>query len=417
MAMDHSAKQITRRVSPRAGAGGLILCFGLCACVRGGQDQQSGPIDFKAAGVEELRKIIADASVLSGDRLQAYQALLDRDGPQRRSGLMDVLRSADEHYAAMAGAALIQDGDESVTLQEVLQERIVQGSTFQGQILYAIDVVGRPKRLLGVPRALLREMLRRGRPVPYEEETTRTALNVSAKLLATSSEVQDRELFCQAVQVDPSLHGLWFALARGGRLDPVEAELARSVMRDDSYMPLVRVAAGTALAIDDTSAKQFVVEQILHFLQEFWQTNTVFDLLARRYSDQPVSQREMDLMLRYRRDVGVLQALLFLDDTTAKPLTLDYLRSTDVGIRMTLGMVAAKRWPEELLGLERHTFPEGEPGEFDRLLAAIVFYHPRLRAQAIAKGSKEEIERWLADVRKSTIAALSSVAGNIVAGW
>lgn len=414
--MNRCEKRTSRAIGCRVGAGAVILYCGFCVRVCGAQNGLSTPADFKGAEVSELARTIADRAVSSHDRLQAYYALLDRDGPERREGLIDVLRKADEAYAVMAATTLIDQGDESVTLQEVLRERIIEWPTFQGGALRAIDNVGRPKSLLCIPRAILQELVRRGRPAARQGESM-TSVDVAAKLLATSGEVEDRELFRRAVHVDPSSHGLWFGLARGGQLETEEVEFAQSVMRGDSYALLSRVAAATALAFEDARAKQFVVEQLRQFLQEFAPKNILLHVMVRRYVDAPVAQGEMDEMLRYRRDVGILQALLFLDEVTAKALTFDYLRSTDVGIRMTLGLVAAKRWPEELLGVERGTFPEGEPGEFDRLLAAIVFYHPNLRTQSIAKGSEEEIKRWLEYIQKGTVAVVNSFAGNIVAGW
>jgi hypothetical protein len=240
---------------------------------------------------------------------------------------------------------------------------------------------------------------------------------MSARLLSAGNQPEDRGLLWQAVQMNPTLDGCWFALARAGRLECAEAELARMVMENDSLALVARVAAATALASADSTAKRFVVEHIRQFLHTFWQSNINFEVLARRYMDEEVQQAEIDAMLRYQREIDILQALLFLDDTSAKPLTFNYLRSSDVGIRMTLGLVAAKRWPSDLLALDPQTFPEGESGELNRLLAAVTFYHPNLETQALAKGSKDEIERWLEYIRNGTVAVVNGVAGKALGGW
>lgn len=398
-------------------AGAVLLLLGACAGLCAEDEQSPGPIDFQGAKVDDLATMVVDVEFSPQDRMQAYNALLDRRSTERHQGLLKVLRNADEGFSAMAGVTLIEQGDTSVELVTILEERITKWTTHQGGILRAIDSAGRPNRLLRVPRAILREMIEKTRPVPADNESLWASVNMSARLLSAGNQPEDRRLLWQAVQMNPTLDGCWFALARAGRLESAEAELARMIMQNDSLALVARVAAATALASADSTAKQFVVEHIRQFFHTFWQSNINFEFLARRYLDEEVQQGEIDAMLRYRQEFGILQALLFLDDTTAKSLTLDYLRSRDVGIRMTMGLIAAKRWPSDLLALDRQTFSEGEDGELNRLLAAVAFYHPNLESQALAKGSKEEIERWLEYIRNGTVAVVSSVAGNVMGGW
>jgi hypothetical protein len=386
---------------------------------------------LREASTDDLASNVLNRQLSMYERESSYSWLVGRNPTERREGLLRILRDADELFPVKAVWALIRDGDRSVELRELLTERIVKwGVGEQLQTLIVIRRAGEPKELLDVSRAILRDAVDRGGP-PTEYESFDDAwvlppADSAARLLAKSEEPEDVELLRHAVTVYSSSRELWMALARRNALDAPLTKLARSVMNNDSLRISIRVAAALALSRDDAETKKFAIKELREFLNEFAQS-TIIKRIMWTMSLYPDKKRptlsyaelkasEPDVM-RYRRTFSLLDALLFLDEESARPLTFEHLPSVDPGIRLTMALIAAKRWPERFLESDREGFPNDIAGEYEMVLAAVVFYHPHLMDQVAAKSSAMDVNKWLDSIKKDGLEAVFGFGGEVLWGW
>ena len=75
----------------------------------------------------------------------------------------------------------------------------------------------------------------------------------------------------------------------------------------------------------------------------------------------------------YRQHLRLLGMLQFLRIPSSEEITFKYLSAQNQEIRMTLGLVAAMRWPDRLLDGNDGAFSNSE---FESLLVAVTVLHP-----------------------------------------
>jgi len=231
------------------------------------------------------------------------------------------------------------------------------------------------------------------------------------RLLVASRDPGDHALIHRAIlrypEEDPLL---WLVVSRVPLTKEVRAK-AEEVYRDTNHSLSLRCAAAVVLAQNEKEAEDFTVGHIRAFLDEFAGQDLPRRMLA-ALGGTPVEQIEgAEAYPRYKEHQLLVDMLFLLPSETARKLTFEYLRADDYKIRRTLGYIAVIRWPEQFLDVERETFPDDEAGEFDRLLAALVWHHPHLRDRAVGKSTAEKMETELTRMRESGPAAVCGKSG------
>src|SRR5262249_34125915 len=149
--------------------------------------------------------------------------------------------------------------------------------------------------------------------------------------------------------------GLWLAIAAQDTIEPGDLELADSIYKNGEMPELIRTAAATASAPKSEEAATFVTDQISTFLSRFSNQNLEV-LVAEAFS----SKEARENVVYFRQHLRLLGMLGFLRTPASELITLKYLNAQNQEIRMTLGLVAAMRWPERILHANEGGFSNSE---------------------------------------------------------
>ena len=300
------------------------------------------------------------------ERLSVYEELTSRNLAERTEAFRALTESADETMAAMAARSLLQDRNPDSA--KLISLRITKWSEpNQLAVLQELQNIGVDDSLIQIPRAVLRETTSRKNP-DKKAAAQLTPLDVAAVLLANSSVGADRALLSTAVHANPYSRGLWLAIAAQDTIEPGDLELADSIYKNQEVSELTRVAAATALATKSEQAAAFVVDQISSFLLRF--SNQSLEVMV---ADAFSSKEAKENVVYYRQHLRLLGMLRFLRTPSSELITLKYLNAQNQEIRMTLGLVAAMRWPDRLLDNPESAFSSAE---YESLLIAVSVLHP-----------------------------------------
>ena len=79
--------------------------------------------------------------------------------------------------------------------------------------------------------------------------------------------------------------------------------------------------------------------------------------------------------MSFKDELKILGALQFLDARIAEPLTFKSLNVPNRIVRNTMGLIAARRWPDHLLKITPVPFDEKDQ---INLMAVMIAFHPKL---------------------------------------
>jgi len=300
------------------------------------------------------------------ERLAAYEELTSRSSAEKTEAFRALTESADETMAAMAARSLLQDRNPDSA--KVISARIFKWSEpNQIAVLQELQNIGLDDSLIQIPREVVRETLSQ-KNSDNKPAGALTALDVAAILLAKSSSASDRSMLAAAVRTHPQSRGLWLAIAAQDTIESRELELADTVYKNTEVPELTRVAAATALAAKSEEAAAFVINQISSFLSRF-SNQSLEVMVAEAFSNKEAREN----VIFYRQHLRLLGMLQFLRIPSSEEITFKYLSAQNQEIRMTLGLVAAMRWPDRLLDGNDGAFSNSE---FESLLVAVTVLHP-----------------------------------------
>jgi hypothetical protein len=334
-----------------------------------------------------------DETRTDADRFAAYAQLVKADGEDRKTGLVEVLRSASSDFSRQAAMSLLASDHLDEEMERLIVEQIPRWLDGHRQDVLSRHSAGKndPRRRF-VPRAILEAVID-GKIKPPSGGLI-GSLEYAARILAFANDPQDETLFRRAVLACPSSPGLWLALGRRGALPPEYAKLAQGVMHDASQPYLARVAAAGALAQTDAEGARFAFAEIRAFLEEFGPHDMSSSASTKFPPGGVISGSLLEEKNRYTDKLWAIGNLLNLDTAEAEQLTFRYLLAPDPKIRRALAIVAAKRWPKRFLEeTSAETYPKYEPQEYEMFLSLIAYLHPELRENVEARVPQSMVEK------------------------
>ncbi len=358
---------------------------------------------------------VLDRNIPWPDRLPVLRQLRELPLEEKQCAFGRILLEGDEDFSAQAALSLVHDRRWTDCARDSLLEGLPRLSYgFQHRVLWAIQVVGSPPELLEIPRAVMQRATAPNAQLHLDQSHV-AAVERAVFILATAGSDADRERLSAALEGLPICRGIWFALGIKGPPSEKERESARRVYQDPEVAEDVRVAAAL-LSEDDHEVEEFATRSVRKFLDSYASRNALFELVVAQ-RERPPAEAEKAAYQCYEREIGLLSTLLFLKTESAESITFEFLRSKDHDIRATLGFIAVHRWPQRFLReTDARTFPQDEPGEYDRLLAAVAFLHPELTVQAFAKSDKEAVQAALDRLREGGLETLAVWFGD-AAQW
>ena len=350
----------------------------------------------------------SDKRLSPEERTAAYEDLASRDPKDRAEAFRSLVGSADETIAAMAARSLLHE--ERTGAAAIISSRISNWSEAnQLVVLQELQNIGIDESLMQIPREVLRKSpLRTDVDKKPGSTFPLRAVDLAATLMANSTLADDWTLLTGAVRARPYSRGLWLTMAAGERIEPREAALADSVYKDTTVSMLIRTAAAAALAAGDQAAAEFVTNEITSFLSRFSNQN-IEAMMANAYS----STQAKENIIFFQQNLRELGTLRFLRTPSSELLTFNYLNSANQEIRMTLGLIAATRWPERLLGATHDNFSSGE---YEMLLGAVSILHPELASSVETRAESSHLSEVVARLRKHGLMGVFGVPGTVAVG-
>jgi len=174
------------------------------------------------------------------------------------------------------------------------------------------------------------------------------------------------------------------AVANAGITDASTLTVGSGVYQDSSVSDPVRVAAATALAPANSDALTFASKKLSSFVDRFADID-VMSLVGAAYNK---SGRGGDEYAAFRDQIHMLGSLFFLRADQSKDVTMQALHRKNESIRTYCAVLAALRWPDELLAAGQSGLPDEL---YANLMALIAVRHPRLSTAASVKLRSDQI--------------------------
>jgi len=364
------------------------------------------PARSKPLSLKEALSRATDSSLSPAERVTGYEAVASRSPAERAGAMRTLAGAADETIAAMAARSMLQD--RSPDSAEVISSRISRWSEpNQLAVLQEIQNVGADDSLIQIPREVVRDSLTR-KSVDKKHAGGLTALDVAATLMTNSTLATDRSMLGTAALAHPYSRGLWLAIAAQETIEQSESRLADSVYTDSDVPKLIRAAAAAASAAKNKAAEEFVTKEISSFLARF-SNQMVEGMLKDAYSSTDARAN----IVYFRQHLRLLGVLRFLRTSSSENLTFDGLSTPNQEIRMTLGLVAAMRWPERLLKAEQGAFSNSEQ---ESLLVAVSLLHPHLATLVETKVGSSQFSAIRDRFRKYGLVGVFGAPGTVAQG-
>jgi len=336
------------------------------------------------------------------------QEIMREDPLRRDADLRKLVNSGSEDVQISALAALMRlhaEKLEPLTVQVALRVSDLSLLMLSGAVEDSKDPY--------LARAFARECLRRAvanpdGPKATEGHPARAGLaGAAAVILADSPDPSDRDLVQAAVKVRPDEGGLWLAISKMGIATAADINLAHAVF--ERQRGLDRIAAAGALAPSDSKAKEFVVKELTTFLSGLGQIDAQ-TLISQFYAESSKIGRDRSQFATFYSHAMALPVLAFIQIPEAEAITFEFIDSPNQFVRGTLGVIAAKRWPERLMktALTRNS-------ERMDLLVTITAFHPEMLAQIRSLIPPPELEKRLAKLKDKPAGTL--VSSSMMGSW
>lgn len=375
--------------------------------------------DSSQTSSDRLVGLILDEDLPESARLAAYLDLQSADPEDRRAGLRAVLRLGRSEYAMRAAMTVLamEDGGHEF-LELIVQQMPTWLDGHRMAILHPQFVGKGSKRLRFIARGVLESEIVREAGSGAPSDVVISSVELATRILAFANDPRDRTLLQRTVHARPSSHGPWLALRRRGPLRSEEAALARTIMMDRSSPYLARVAAAGAIAQEDVEAARFALTEVRAYLREFGLRDMSSSVLVKIAGERRISGKLLEESKRYALRAPVLGNLLNIGTVEAEQLTFQFLLAPDALIRRALGVVASTRWPRRFLNeTDPQTYPNHGSNGYDMLLALIVYLHPSLKDDVVARADETTIDGLKDRIRRGLLPWwCAEVGGFVMAG-
>ena len=140
--------------------------------------------------------------------------------------------------------------------------------------------------------------------------------------------------------------------------------------------------------------------------------------LVKIAGERRISGNLLEESKRFGLRAPILGNLLNIGTVEAEQLTFQFLLSPDTLIRRALGVVAAQRWPRRFLNeTDPQIYPSRGSNDYDMLLALIVYLHPSLRDDVVARADETTIDGLKDRIRRGLLPWwCAEVGGFVMAG-
>jgi NADH dehydrogenase/NADH:ubiquinone oxidoreductase subunit G len=388
-----------------------LLCSILAAmCLAVGhssaQEPQGQNSGAQSLTLKEAISRATDQSISLAERVAGYEDLLSRSAKERAEAFRVLVASGDETIAAIAARSLLRE--HSADAAQLISSQVFKWSEAnQLAVLQEMQNIGVDESFMQIPREILRRNSL-AEASGAKRASSPAATDAAAILLAGSSVAKDRSMLAAALRAQPYSRGLWLAMAAQNSIGASESALAESTYKDAAAPVLVRAAAAAALAAKNQMAADFVANEISSFLSRFAHQK-IEKMLTRAYLENEAKAN----IVSYRQQLRLLGILRFLRTPASELLTFNNLNAENQEIRMTLGLVAAMRWPERLLSVDQGAFSNSE---YESLLAVVSLMRPDLTTQVEAKVESGRLNEVQDRVRKYGLVGVFSVPGLVALG-
>jgi hypothetical protein len=321
-----------------------------------------------------MGSIASDSDVISNATFEnALENIYIIPETNRQAEVVDLISNLEEGDVWLALRRIISDG--TVELGAPVAEIVLglSGHTKSG-ILYDMVRVKDEIRDLSIPRSLVEQAIVSGKTLDLLDSEL-SAISKACILLGEKGDVSDIDLLRSAVHSIPSSWSLWNSLAKTGKAEPGDLELASEIMANTTYPKVTRVAASCLITQVSSAATIFARDQILDYVQSFCDVG-VIEIVNR------VNAGDRDWYGEFRNGIPLITMMRFLPEQTAEEIFHATIRCQNDDIRQVGGLVGAEEWPEEVLALEDGVLPIED---YLSLLVAIHEKQPDLREPILAR--------------------------------
>lgn len=345
----------------------ILLLLAFSSCLHSQPQENAKPV----SDIKEILALAAQSRTIM-DHQQVFRRLNALNPADRKSALEQLIGSPNDDVAAEAARVAVTEHDlDSAPL--VAAHIVNWRPTPQLGVLQAL--VPLEDAFQQIPRRLVNSILegvqRSEQSSPFSDPAGAAAL-----LLARKPDQADRQMLLALAKVRSRSWGVWMAIANARAMDVARVELATRVYTDPAVASPTRVAAAVALEPFDNRATGFAVAQVQSFLEKFG-NNDMGQMLvdAHQKASDALADGQVPLSgyAELRTTFHLLSAMLVLKAEAAHELTFGFLKATNGEIRIHCGIVAALRWPDELVRSGQGLFSDSE---YANLMALVVKRHP-----------------------------------------
>jgi len=314
-----------------------------------------------------------------------FQEILNVQGPDRGEALRYVIEHCDADYAYNASVIWLQAAKES-TADEVLVRVVVEWPEAYQRGILTNDFLRRDSELaLRLARVLVDHSRERQPSDNASAGIQPSVPELAALRLATSTNEGDRATARRTLQRYPHSWRLWLVLLDHHEIAAPELAMAREVFATQDVDSLSHVAVAIVLANYDDAASGSCADAIAAVIADF-DGRTREEVLSglRGKPSWPKAIQE------YRQRLELLAMLRFAPEDLVERLVSQHLSSPNSDIRGILGLVAARRCPDCLLGAHEQLFSEPEA---KYLASRIREWYPMT--------SDSTLNRWLKELHQA----------------
>lgn len=361
------------------------------------QDLESeNPVDAQA-----LSRRFSDGAATPSDRMLALQEMTELSADLRRRTLLDALPKVDAEFAVSAARVLLNEHYFDEQVNGVLREACTSWDTLhRSMLVWDLIYVGKPEIFDGIVKDLLRDAISEHGKPGADIDSIERLVGGASEFFCRVGNCQNSDLILDALKAFPGSRVSWLVAARGCFLDDAGRSLAVSIYQDEEQPIRTRMAAAAAVAHMNEAARVFVFGQISAFLREYDAATLEHSLKGMRSGNREAIRNYAAFRERYRS----LEVLAVLDSEEARRIVFDEIGNATPIIEDGLRLIAAVRWPEELLDWAERG---GQEGLDNRILALIAVEHEGLMDRCLRLGDPNKIQKAMDELRELGVASFS----------
>jgi len=271
--------------------------------------------------------------------------IMESPEPGRSQQLRKIAAEGEEGFAVAAAKVLLGGPRNEVTYSAIVKGLPRWTPAAQASLLtsvYQSGDMGSIRPVLDLPRSVLLSFLSGNRVLGELERTglLDDAIDIASIMLASASrEARDVELLQNVLEVDSSFCGAWLGRSLQKDVTDSERAAASGVLTNQSTDPLLASSVAILLVAGGR-------EEALEVVTKNW--NELVDV-----DEIPTSASlDRDVLKSARRRARLVSLCAFIESDVSRDYCFKFMRSKDIGMANTAIMVAAQKWPKELLSMD-----------------------------------------------------------------